>query len=285
MIRSAPLAAGRRHSLAGRDDGTVVAGGDSNAGECDVRAWREIISIAAGNVHAARNTGRSHSVGLRADGTVVATGWDLDGQCAVSDWSDIQAVAAGWRTTLGLRHDGTVVAAGRQKEGQIHVETWHDVTTIACGDWHAVRTDGIAVAAGISVRHRARNCLGEPPPHRGLATEPVEPILEPVPLGLGVRSEAVLRHDVENRLCHVREFRRHLGANGHAVHGSGHIDSLVAHRETSISRRRRTSRPNSTTSPNVPNFPLPESSRMTRTRVDAEPFTVVAVPFTRQAVG
>ena len=101
------LAAGRRHSVACRDDGSVLAAGNGRAGECDVASWSGVIAVAAGNVHSARNTGRSHTIGLRADGTVVATGWDRHGQTEVSTWSEITVVAAGWRTTLGLRRDGT----------------------------------------------------------------------------------------------------------------------------------------------------------------------------------
>ena len=77
------LAAGRRHFVVLRPDGTVWAEGDNGAGECDVETWSNITSVAAGNVHPARNTGRSHTVGLRKDGTVVATGWNGDRQCDV----------------------------------------------------------------------------------------------------------------------------------------------------------------------------------------------------------
>ncbi|MGO3856841.1 MAG: chromosome condensation regulator, partial [Glutamicibacter arilaitensis] len=63
------MAAGRRHSVALRQDGAVLATGNNRAGECSIDQWSAITSVAAGNVHAARNTGRSHTVGLRADGT------------------------------------------------------------------------------------------------------------------------------------------------------------------------------------------------------------------------
>ncbi|GAA4675917.1 hypothetical protein [Gordonia humi] len=78
------LAAGRRHWVGLRTDGTVAAVGDGRAGECDVGGWTDVVAVAAGNVHTARNTGRSHTVGLRSDGTVVATGWNGDGQCDVT---------------------------------------------------------------------------------------------------------------------------------------------------------------------------------------------------------
>ena len=68
------IAAGRRHSVGVRPDGSVVTAGIPRAPECRVDAWRDIVAVAAGNVHTAANTGRSHTVGLRGDGTVVAVG-------------------------------------------------------------------------------------------------------------------------------------------------------------------------------------------------------------------
>src|SRR5690606_14171686 len=77
------LAAGRRHTVALRADGTVLAAGDNKCGQCEVGAWRDIVAVAAGNVHVAANTGNAHTVGLRADGTVAAAGWNKHGQCEV----------------------------------------------------------------------------------------------------------------------------------------------------------------------------------------------------------
>jgi alpha-tubulin suppressor-like RCC1 family protein len=106
------LAAGRRHSVGRRRDGTVVAVGNDAAGECRVGRWEDVVAVAAGNVHTAANTGRSHTVGLRSDGTVLATGWNGDGQCDVAAWRDVTAVAAGWRRTIGLLANGTVTSPG-----------------------------------------------------------------------------------------------------------------------------------------------------------------------------
>ncbi len=92
--RVTSLAAGRRHSVCSRSDGSVRAVGNGAAGECDVLGWADIIAVAAGNVHTATNTGRSHTVGLRSDGTVLATGWDGDGQCQVVAWRQVPTIAA-----------------------------------------------------------------------------------------------------------------------------------------------------------------------------------------------
>ncbi|MET7920058.1 RCC1 domain-containing protein [Streptomyces avermitilis] len=109
LASSSVLAAGRRHSVARRWGGTVLAAGNTAAAECRVEGWEDVVAVAAGNVHTATNTGRSHTVGLRSDGTVLATGWNGDGQCDVAGWRGITAVAAGWRRTLGLLASGRVL--------------------------------------------------------------------------------------------------------------------------------------------------------------------------------
>src|SRR5690606_28505224 len=95
--RNGSIAAGYRHSVGLRRDGSVVAAGENRAGQCDVTGWREIVVVAVGNAH----TGNSHTVGLRADGSVVAAGWNKYGQCDVQGWRGIAAIAAGWRRTVG----------------------------------------------------------------------------------------------------------------------------------------------------------------------------------------
>lgn len=83
------IAAGRRHTVALKSDGTVIAVGDNSCGQCNVSGWRDIVSVAVGNVHKANNTGKAHTVGLKADGTVVTTRRKSEVRCAVDDWRNI----------------------------------------------------------------------------------------------------------------------------------------------------------------------------------------------------
>lgn len=53
-ISTGALAAGRRHSVARRRDGTVLAAGNGGSGECAVGQWTDVIAVAADNVHAQR---------------------------------------------------------------------------------------------------------------------------------------------------------------------------------------------------------------------------------------
>ena len=137
------IAAGSRHTVGLRSDGTVVAVGNNSFGQCGVSGWTDIVSIAAGPFH---------TVGLKSNGTVVAVGWDNDGRCDVSGWTDIVAIAAGENHTVGLRSDGTVVAVGRTDYGRCDVSGWTDIVAIAAGLSHTVglKSDGTVVAVGNS---------------------------------------------------------------------------------------------------------------------------------------
>jgi hypothetical protein len=69
------VATGDGFTLGLKKDGTVVAVGWNNSGQCDVGNWTDITQVAAGE---------EHTVGVKSDGTVVAAGlgaelasWDL----------------------------------------------------------------------------------------------------------------------------------------------------------------------------------------------------------------
>jgi len=120
-------------------DGTVLATGQNEKGQCNINQWEDIVEIA---------TGFQHTVGLKSDGTVLATGSNEYKQCDVMDWTDIIAIAACNAYTLGLKSDGTVVAAGSTLS--IDVSQWKGITAIAAGGYHALglKPNGRVVATG-----------------------------------------------------------------------------------------------------------------------------------------
>ena len=129
------------HIIALKADGTVIAAGNNEDGQCDVSAWTDIVAIDAGF---------RYTVGLKADGTVLAVGHNDDGRCNVSDWTDILTICAGGYNTVGLKTDGTVVAVGDNDLGQCDVADWTDITAISAREHHTVglKTDGAVVAVG-----------------------------------------------------------------------------------------------------------------------------------------
>lgn len=137
------IAAGERHIVGLKSDGTVVAVGNNDYGQCNVSEWRDIIAVAAG---------RLHTVGLKADGTVVAVGFNKWRQCNVSEWQNITKIAAGSEHTVGTRmYDCSVgVAVGKGDKGQCGVHFWRAATAIAAGGEHTVGINygGIAFAVG-----------------------------------------------------------------------------------------------------------------------------------------
>ena len=128
---SCTLAAGGRHTVGILPDGTVVATGNNDEGQCNVELWTDIVHIAAGF---------SHTVGLRDNGVVVATGRDIEGQCntLIPGWTDIALVVAGDWHTVALRNDGTVVATGKNDEGQCKVDTWTGIQQVTAGGAYTV---------------------------------------------------------------------------------------------------------------------------------------------------
>ena len=186
-----PIVLTLRHAVKLRPDGTVIAipkdysdfkapgiSVDIDAGQCDTSEWRDIVSIAASNLH---------TVGLKLDGTVIATGNNRSGECNTSKWKDIIDIAAGSGFTIGLKSngtvvfaaddknivrdalkewtniaavyanahqiaglklDGTVVVAGSHDSEGIDVSEWKDIIDVSISPWHIVglKLDGTVVA-------------------------------------------------------------------------------------------------------------------------------------------
>ena len=135
------FSAGYWHTVGLKADGTVVAVGYNDKGQCDFEGWKDIVAVSAGYWH---------TVGLKADGTVVAVGDNDKGRCDVEGWKDIVAVSVGWDYTVGLKADGSVVAAGSNDQGQCDVAGWTDIAAVSAGTFHTVglKADGTVVAVG-----------------------------------------------------------------------------------------------------------------------------------------
>jgi len=130
------------HSVGLKQDGTVLATGYNMQGQCNVENWCDIVAIA---------TGQSYTIGLKRDGTVLATAPSYTNGCAVEDWNAIVAVSASKEQTIGLRNDGTVVITGFLNEAEIkEIPGWTDIVAVASGSWFCLgaKSDGTVAAAG-----------------------------------------------------------------------------------------------------------------------------------------
>lgn len=119
------VSAGGEHSVGLVRSGVVVAVGSSAKGQTDVSKWKNIIDISAGD---------NHTVGVNNTGSVEATGDNTYGQCEVDEWSGIISVSAGSRHTVGLKLDGTVVATGDNSHGECNVSKWSNVVLVTAGN-------------------------------------------------------------------------------------------------------------------------------------------------------
>ena len=138
------VAAGGAHSLGLKSDGSIVAWGYNIFGECDVPDPNTgFVAVAAGEYH---------SLGLKSDGSIVAWGRNDYGECNVPDPNTgFLAVAAGFSHSLGLKSDGSIVAWGDNSSGQCDVPDPNiGFTAVAAGVVHSLglKSDGSIVAWG-----------------------------------------------------------------------------------------------------------------------------------------
>ena len=117
------LVSGSEHIVGLKADGTVVAAGNNQHGQCNVSDWRDIVAVACG---------QTHTIGLKANGMVIATGGNHYKQCNVSGWRDIVAVACSSFHTVGLKADGTVVITKSKNYGHCEIPDWRDIVAVAC---------------------------------------------------------------------------------------------------------------------------------------------------------
>ncbi|MCG3148821.1 MAG: hypothetical protein PCFJNLEI_02270 [Verrucomicrobiae bacterium] len=138
------VAGGGTHTLALRQNGSVVAWGDNSFGQTSVPAeLTDPVAIAAGEFH---------SLGLREDGVVIAWGRNGNGQSTVpAEATNIVAIAAGGFHSLAVNQAGNVFGWGDNTFNQTTIPV--DLTnavTVAAGRYHslALRTDGTVVGWG-----------------------------------------------------------------------------------------------------------------------------------------
>jgi hypothetical protein len=132
------VAAGEKHTVSRRSDGSVIAWGRNDYGQNNVPALPPSLSyveIAAGD---------SHTVARRSDGSVVAWGDNQYGQTnvpALPPGLSYVEVAAGHGHTVARRSDGSVVAWGDNRYGQCNVPTSPPglgYVEVEAGYWHTV---------------------------------------------------------------------------------------------------------------------------------------------------
>ncbi len=109
--------------MALKKDGSVIATGRNDYGQCNIRGWRNIRQISAG---------MRHTAGLKKDGSVVAVGDNAAGECNVGKWRHLEKVIAGCQCTFGIKKDGRVLFTGDDWDGELRVINLNGVVDIQC---------------------------------------------------------------------------------------------------------------------------------------------------------
>lgn len=144
VLKKDSVGVGLGYTVGIKADGTCVAEGLNDYGQCDVDEWENIIAVSAG---------RDHTVGLKSDGTVVAAGRNDKGQCDVQNWRNIVAVSAGYKHTVGLTEKGRVVVTGDNTLHQHDLGQWLGINIVAinAGSYYtiALTSDGHVLSSGL----------------------------------------------------------------------------------------------------------------------------------------
>lgn len=141
-IRS--IACGINHIAGLKKDGTVVALGERNYGQCNVTEWKDVVSIVCCyNV----------TYGLTKDGKIYKTHC-ADYRPKLLDYRNVTSIYGSGPSFMFTFDGGYILTECRNEYGEGNVENWKDVVSIACANWHTLglTKDGKVVATGTNVR-------------------------------------------------------------------------------------------------------------------------------------
>ncbi len=145
------LAVGRNHTVGLKTDGTVVAVGSNEYGQCNVSGWRNIIAVAAGEYY---------TVGLKTDGTVVAVGRNEKYCCNVQSWRGIVEISAGMDYTVGLNTDGNLEdVGGRNDFNWFNPSARSGNASVIAAEWDVIgiRPDGTVASTCKRVQEKIKD--------------------------------------------------------------------------------------------------------------------------------
>ena len=132
------LAVGFYHTVGLKADGTVVAAGRNDEGQCDVGGWTGVVALACADYN---------TLALLSDGTVLSTGYQPFSE--LSGWRDVSFLAAGSYGAVAISADGRVYGSHPSlRSEELAVAVVADVSTGYCV---AVKEDGTVVHTALEL--------------------------------------------------------------------------------------------------------------------------------------
>ena len=129
------------HALGLKKDGTAVASGYNDHGQCNVSNWRNVDHI---------DCSLFFSAGIKKDGTVVFSGRHEGWIGNVASWKNIKSIFCESDYLLGIDSEGNVHYFGEKKDYIDTITGWKKVVKIV-GEWDniaALTTDGTVLTIG-----------------------------------------------------------------------------------------------------------------------------------------
>jgi hypothetical protein len=160
------VAAGKYHGLAIRSNGSLVAWGYNDYGQCNVPEGNDFIAIAGGS---------RHSLALRSNGLIVGFGDNTLGQIDVPEGNDYVAIACGDYHNLAINKQGSVVGWGGYNDyGECDApqpDSGTTFVTISAGSYHSLglQSDGTVRAWGSNTMGQTRIYSGAGNDHKAVA--------------------------------------------------------------------------------------------------------------------
>lgn len=176
------------HTVALKNDGSVIATGSNVHNQCDVESWQDIVSLYAsenytiglksnGSIEVTKYvnswdnfnisdwfnicdiyTDDNYMLGIQKDGTILISG-DFNGE--ISSWSSIVYTSKGLFHMAKLNQDGSVIAVGENNYNQCDVQNWKDIVQVSATNGYSdivsfesyshtvgLKSDGSVVATG-----------------------------------------------------------------------------------------------------------------------------------------
>lgn len=175
------ISLGKSHVAVIKDDGTVVAVGKNDKGQCNVSGWTDIVQIVCED---------DTTYGLTKNGYVYVTGDGFRGQTKARNWKNIKQIAAGGELLLGIDRTGKMysTAGGPTPNDTVQsIMSWTEVDKIfGCeGNIVAVKKDGSCVSASYNYYGRTDSSFGGSVSH----------IKAPIDVSVGRTSEGFILQD------------------------------------------------------------------------------------------